>query len=88
MVIVQRDWPAFMKQVDFDLHSTKLQLLYLQDAMAQLKLSKEAFATRLGVSKKCLRKWMSAPTSTEFRQMPLMAWKFIAELNERATEVH
>ena len=86
MVIVQRDWSAFMLQSDFASLAPQAQSLFLQDAMDLLGLGKEAFATRIGVSKKCLDKWLSANGSTEFRQMNRMAWKFITEILERVAE--
>lgn len=88
MLTVQRDWTAFMQLEDFETHAPKAQSMLLQDAMFYLELDKEAFATRIGVSKKCLGKWMSPPSSNEFRHMNRMAWTFITELMSRASEVH
>lgn len=84
MLVAQRDWSAFIMEEDFDLKAGHAQMLFLQDAMDRLELSKEAFAVRIGVSKKCLSKWMSAPSSAEFRHMPHMGWKFITEILEKA----
>lgn len=88
MLIVQRDWSEFLLQDDFVAHAPHTQSLLLQDAMKQLDLDKEAFAARIGVSKKCLGKWMSSPSSSEFRQMNRMAWIFITEIMNRMPEVH
>ncbi|ART61511.1 hypothetical protein CBP36_21325 (plasmid) [Acidovorax carolinensis] len=56
--------------------------MFLQDAMGQLGMSREDFANRISVSKSCLQKWMSRHGSSDFRQMPLMAWKFVNEILE------
>lgn len=88
MLIVQRDWPAFMQQKDFITQAPNAQSLLLQDAMTRLDLDKESFACRIGVSKKCLSKWLSTPDSAEFRHMNRMAWTFITEIMTRDAEVH
>lgn len=88
MLIVQHDWPAFMRDDDFASQAPSAQSMFLQDAMRQLDLDKDGFATRIGVSKKCLGKWMSPPGSNEFRHMNRMAWMFITEIMSRIPEVH
>lgn len=88
MVIVQRDWTAFIQQSDFVANAPKAQLLFLQDAMASLSMDRDAFALRIGISKSALDKWMSPRTSRDFRTMSRMAWQYITEILEGCEVVH
>lgn len=77
---VERNWGQFVAREDFDKLAPLAQALFLQDAMHRLAMTKEQFAQRIGVSKKCLSKWMSRHGTQEFRNMPPIAWKFIGEI--------
>jgi hypothetical protein len=88
MVIVQRDWTAFLQQSDFWANAPQVQLLFLQDAMVSLSMDRDTFALRIGVSKSALDKWMSPRSSKEFRTMSRMAWQYITEILEGCELVH
>ncbi|CAN7779721.1 transcriptional regulator [Cupriavidus necator] len=77
----ERNWGQFVARADFDKLAPLAQALFLQDAMRRLGMTrKEQFAQRIGVSKKCLSKWMARHGTSEFRNMPSIAWKFIGEI--------
>lgn len=82
MVTVERDWPQFVERNDFDELAPLAQALFLLDAMNRLGMTRDDFAERIGVSKRCLAKWMARHGTSEFRQMPHMAWRFISEILE------
>jgi aspartate carbamoyltransferase catalytic subunit len=79
-VAVTRDWRQFMDMPEFGGAATATQGLFLRDALVQLQLDRDGLADRIGVSRKCLNRWMVARESAEFRAMPRMAWKFITEI--------
>lgn len=79
-VTAERNWGQFVAREDFDQLAPLAQALFLQDAMHRLAMTKEEFAQRISVSKKCLSKWMSRHGTSEFRNMPPIAWKFIGEI--------
>jgi len=58
--------------------------LFVQDAMRRLNMTKEGLAQRIGVSTPGLEKWMARHGTSDFRNMPSMAWKFIGEILEHA----
>lgn len=80
VVEADRNWGQFVAREDFGELAPLAQALFLQDAMNRLGMSKEQFALRISVSKKCLSKWMARRGTSEFRSMPAMAWKFIGEI--------
>lgn len=84
-VTAERDWPRFVARADFDELAPLAQGLFVKDAMRRLKMTKEEFARRIGVSTTGLEKWMARHGTSDFRNMPSMAWKFIGEILEHAT---
>lgn len=85
VVAVERNWPLFVARQDFADLAPQAQELFLKDAMLRLGMTKEEFANRISVTRKCLSKWMAGHGSSEFRTMPMMAWKFIGEIMERGS---
>lgn len=83
-VTAERDWPRFVARADFEELAPLAQGLFVQDAMQRLTMSKDQFARRIGVSTTGLEKWMARNGTSDFRNMPLMAWKFIGEILEHA----
>lgn len=79
-VTAVRDWGQFVARKDFEKLAPLAQALFLQDAGERLGMTREQLALRIGVSKKCLSKWMARHGTSEFRNMPTMAWKFIGEI--------
>lgn len=65
---------------------TSQQQTLLRDAMRRLNMTRDAFATRLGVSRRALDTWLLPDDSTESRAMPELAGRYIAEILERAPE--
>ncbi|MXN76417.1 transcriptional regulator [Burkholderia sp. 4701] len=55
---------------------------FLRHAMDVLGMTREAFAERIGTKKRALDNWLLPSSSSEFRAMPEMAWKFIREILE------
>jgi len=53
---------------------------FLRDAMRRLNLTREAFAQRIGVSRRALDTWLLPEGSQESRGMPEIAQRFIAEI--------
>lgn len=62
------------------------QRTFLLDAMSRLGMNRETFAERIGTKKKTVDNWLASPESTEYRNMPEMAWKFIGEILENLKE--
>lgn len=86
-VTVGRDWRQFVERSDFDELAPLAQALFLVDAMDLLGMTRDDFAERISVSKRCLAKWMARQGTSEFRKMPNMAWRFIGEILEHETKV-
>mgnify|MGYP001760126250 FL=1 len=86
MVQVERNWPRFVARQDFEHLAPQAQELFLKDAMSQLGMTKDELAQRIAVTRKCLGKWMARHGSSEFRAMPMIAWRFIGEILERAAQ--
>lgn len=82
-----RDWQQFVERSDFDELAALAQALFLVDAMNLLGMTRDDFAERISVSKRCLAKWMARHGTSEFRQMPNMAWRFIGEILQHDTEL-
>lgn len=85
-VTAERDWTQFVGRADFDELAPLAQALFVQDAMNKLGMTREQLAQRIGVSRKCLGKWMARHGTSEFRSMPAMAWKFLGEILARAND--
>lgn len=56
------------------------QQAFLRNAMRSLNMTREDFAQRIGCSKRALDTWLLPEDSGEFRSMPEMARRFIAEI--------
>lgn len=67
-----------------DMANTKTvsQQEFLRDAMAQLGMTRDQFAERLGTSRRRLDNWLLPSDSKGFRDMDEIAWKFIREILE------
>lgn len=53
---------------------------FLRDAMRRLNLTREAFAQRIGVSRRALDTWLLPDGSQESRGMPEIAQRFVTEI--------
>jgi aspartate carbamoyltransferase catalytic subunit len=56
------------------------QQTFLRDAMRRLNMTRDAFATRIGVSRRALDTWLLPEDSQESRQMPEIVQRFTAEI--------
>lgn len=56
------------------------QAVFLREAMRALGMTRRALANRLGVSEKSVDNWMLTPGTAGYRRMPLVVWKFVAEV--------
>lgn len=59
------------------------QQAFLRDAMRRLNLTREAFAERIGSRKRALDAWLLPDESAEFRAMPEVVRRFVAEILSR-----
>jgi aspartate carbamoyltransferase catalytic subunit len=55
----------------------------LRDAMRRLNMTRDAFATRIGVSRRALDTWLLPDESAESRAMPEIASRYVSEILER-----
>lgn len=62
--------------------TTVSQQEFLRDAMRRLDMKREAFAERLGTTKRRLDNWLLPIESTGFREMDEIVWKFVREILE------
>jgi hypothetical protein len=54
---------------------------FLQAAMDELKLGREAFAERIGCPSTTFKKWMADPGAVaNHREMPSIAWSLVREV--------
>lgn len=53
---------------------------FLRNAMAALDMTRDAFADRIGTTRRRLDNWLLPSESKGFREMDEMAWKFIREI--------
>ncbi|MGC6693406.1 aspartate carbamoyltransferase, partial [Burkholderia pseudomallei] len=60
------------------------QQAFLRDAMRRLNMTREAFANRIGVSRRALDTWLLPDDSQESRGMPEIVERFVSEIVERA----
>ena len=65
---------------------TTAQQVLLRDAMRRLNMTREAFAARIGSRKRALDAWLLPDESAEYRAMPEVVRRFVAEILERAGE--
>lgn len=59
---------------------TARQQTFLRDAMRRLNMTREAFAERIGVTRRALDSWLLPEESQESRAMPEIAGRFVAEI--------
>lgn len=53
---------------------------FLQSAMRELGMTREAFAERLGCAKRTLDKWLLPDTSNDYRTMNETVWNLVREI--------
>ena len=56
------------------------QQAFLRDAMRRLNLTRDVFATRIGVKRRALDTWLLPEGSQEFRAMPEVVERFVSEI--------
>lgn len=56
------------------------QQAFLRDAMRRLNLTRDIFATRIGVKRRALDTWLLPEGSQEFRAMPEVVERFVSEI--------
>lgn len=56
----------------------------LRDAMRRLNMTRDAFANRIGVTRRALDTWLLPDGSPESRAMPEIAGRYVSEILERA----
>jgi len=56
------------------------QQAFLRDAMRKLNLTRDVFATRIGVKRRALDSWLLPEGSQEFRAMPEVVERFVSEI--------
>ncbi|MEX3630420.1 MAG: aspartate carbamoyltransferase [Burkholderia sp.] len=61
------------------------QQAFLRDAMRRLNMTREAFANRIGVSRRALDTWLLPDDSQESRSMPEIVERYVSEIVERAS---
>ena len=54
------------------------QQAFLRDAMRRLNLTRDVFATRIGVKRRALDTWLLPEGSQEFRAMPEVVQRFVS----------
>lgn len=59
------------------------QQAFLRDAMRRMNMTRDAFATRIGVSRRALDTWLLPDDSQESRTMPEIVERFVREIVER-----
>ncbi len=62
---------------------SNLQQSFLRDAMRRLNMTREALATRIGVTRRALDTWLLPLESQEFRRMPEIVERFLTEILQR-----
>ncbi|QJP70399.1 aspartate carbamoyltransferase [Burkholderia glumae] len=65
---------------------TTPQQAFLRDAMRRLNLTREAFANRIGVSRRALDTWLLPDDSQESRSMPEIVERYVTEIVARTSE--
>lgn len=67
---------------------TAAQQVLLRDAMRRLNMTREVFAERIGSRKRALDAWLLPDDSAEYRAMPEVVRRFVAEILVRKGEAH
>ncbi|WP_246794115.1 aspartate carbamoyltransferase [Burkholderia perseverans] len=65
---------------------TAPQQAFLRDAMRRLNMTREAFANRIGVSRRALDTWLLPDDSQESRSMPEIVERYVTEIVTRASD--
>lgn len=58
------------------------QQVFLRDAMRRLNLTRDVFASRVGVKRRALDTWLLPESSQEYRSMPEVVGRFVTEIVE------
>lgn len=58
------------------------QQVFLRDAMRRLNLTRDIFASRIGVKRRALDTWLLPESSQEYRAMPEVVSRFVTEIVE------
>lgn len=53
---------------------------FLQEAIAEFGMTREAFAQRIGCAKRTLDKWLLPDTSNDYRPMNETVWNLVREI--------
>jgi transcriptional regulator with XRE-family HTH domain len=53
---------------------------FLQSAMVELGMTRDAFAARLGCARRTLDKWLLPESSNDYRPMPETVWNLVREI--------
>src|ERR1700737_405601 len=56
------------------------QQAFLRDAMRRMNMTRDAFANRIGVSRRALDTWLLPDDSQESRTMPEIVERFVSEI--------
>jgi aspartate carbamoyltransferase catalytic subunit len=56
------------------------QQAFLRDAMRRMNLTRDGFASRIGVSRRALDTWLLPDDSQESRAMPEIVERFVSEI--------
>ncbi len=62
------------------------QQAFLRDAMRRLNMTREAFANRIGVTRRALDTWLLPDDSQESRSMPEIVERYVSEIVERGSQ--
>lgn len=58
----------------------KAQQEFLRDAMSRLDMTRDAFALRLGATRRRLDNWLLPIDSTGFRELDPVVWNYVREI--------
>lgn len=58
----------------------KTQQEFLRDAMSRLDMTRDAFALRLGATRRRLDNWLLPIDSTGFRELDPVVWNYVREI--------
>lgn len=60
---------------------------FLRDAMTTLNMTRDAFAERIGTTRRRIDNWLLPSDSKGYREMDEMAWKFIREILQQKPKI-
>ena len=58
------------------------QQAFLRDAMRRMNLTRDVFASRIGVKRRALDTWLLPEGSQEYRAMPEVVERFVSEITQ------